>query len=189
MHQLIIFASGKGSNAAALIQYFKEHKIAEVALIVANKAEAGVLTLAKNEGIPSLVVDKKSFNAPELVATMQSHNPALIVLAGFLWKIPSGMVTAFEGKIINIHPALLPAYGGKGMYGHHVHQAVIAHGEKQSGITIHEVNEVYDDGRVLLQASCPVLKGDTEDTLANRIHQLEHFYLPRTIHFLLQSKL
>lgn len=187
MHQIIIFASGKGSNTSAIIQYFKEHKIAEIALVVTNNATAGVLSLAAMAGIPTLVVDKKSFTSPELIVQLQKHNPSLIVLAGFLWKIPAPFVAAFNGKIINIHPALLPAHGGKGMYGHHVHNAVLACGEVESGITIHQVNEVYDDGGTLLQARCPVMKEDTADTLAGRIHKLEHFYLPRVIHFMLQS--
>lgn len=187
MHQLIVFASGKGSNAAAIIQYFKAYKTAEVALIVTNNADAGALRLAAQEDIPTLVVDRDSFKEPGLIARLKQYNPSIIVLAGFLWKIPASLVSAFSGKIINIHPALLPAYGGKGMYGHHVHQAVLSAGEAESGITIHQVNERYDEGGIILQARCAVLKNDTEDTLAGRIHKLEHFYLPRTIHFLLQN--
>ncbi len=185
MDELIIFASGAGSNAAAIIAWFNANKKAKVSLIVCNKPEAGVLKIAAKEGIPTLLIDKQTIKSEDLVARMQACNPALIVLAGFLWKIPETITSAFPGKIINIHPALLPSYGGKGMYGHHVHEAVIAAGAKESGITIHYVNEAYDKGNIIVQAHCPVHTNDTADTLAGRIHQLEHFYFPRVIEYLL----
>jgi phosphoribosylglycinamide formyltransferase-1 len=118
---------------------------------------------------------------------IQACNPSLIILAGFLWKIPATLTDAFRGKIINIHPALLPEHGGKGMYGHHVHNAVLAAGKKETGITIHYVDEVYDSGDIILQARCKVLEGDTADTLAARIHELEHYFFPRTIEYLLKK--
>ncbi|MBL7691233.1 MAG: phosphoribosylglycinamide formyltransferase [Flavipsychrobacter sp.] len=186
MDNLIIFASGAGTNAAAIINWFKANGKARVSLIVCNKPQAGVLKIAERENIPTLLIDKQSIQSTEFVATLQSHNPTLIVLAGFLWKIPATMTTTFPDKIINIHPALLPKYGGKGMYGHHVHEAVIAAGEPESGITIHYVNEAYDEGNTIVQAHCPVVAGDTPDSLAARIHQLEHYYFPRVIEFLLQ---
>ncbi len=188
MHSLIIFASGKGSNAQAIIDYFKQNGKAKVSLIVSNKAEAGVLDIARNEHIPFLVVDKASFKETMLIEQLNEHKPSLIVLAGFLWKIPDTLVAAFPDKIINIHPALLPNYGGKGMYGHHVHNAVVAAKDAESGITIHYVNEVYDSGNIIVQARCKVYKGDTADSLAERIHYLEHFYFPRAIEFLLSGK-
>ncbi len=188
MHNIIIFASGKGSNARAIIDYFKTNGKARVALIVSNKQDAGVLDIAKDEHIPFLITDRKTFGEALLIDQMESYNPSLIVLAGFLWKIPESIVAAFSGKIINIHPALLPQYGGKGMYGHHVHNAVLENKEAQSGITIHSVNEAYDKGAILLQVHCPVMPEDTADTLAARVHELEHFYYPRTIHFLLDSQ-
>ncbi|RYD59374.1 MAG: phosphoribosylglycinamide formyltransferase [Sphingobacteriales bacterium] len=188
MRSLVIFASGKGSNAAAIIDYFKKTGLARVALIVSNKKDAGILDIAKNENIPAIVIDRQSFQDLSLVSQIQSHNPSLIVLAGFLWKIPEGFISAFQGRIINIHPALLPKYGGKGMYGHHVHQAVIAAGEKVSGITIHYVDEAYDSGDTIVQASCTVSADDDADSLAARIHKLEHFYFPRTIEFLLTNQ-
>ena len=187
MHSLIIFASGKGSNAQAIIDYFKESGKAQVSLIVSNKPEAGVLEIARNEHIPFLVVDKNSFKETLLIEQIRDYKPSLIVLAGFLWKIPDALVATFPDQIINIHPALLPNYGGKGMYGHHVHHAVIAAKDAESGITIHYVNEVYDNGNIILQARCKVQEDDTADTLAGRIHHLEHFYFPRTIEFLLDS--
>lgn len=187
MHSLIIFASGKGSNAAAIINYFKTNPVAKVALIVSNKADAGVLDIAKEEHIPFLIISKQSFGEQLLIDQLQSYNPSFIVLAGFLWKIPDGVVRAFNNRIINIHPALLPDFGGKGMYGHHVHHAVISTGRKESGITIHYVDEVYDNGDIILQARCPVQAGDDAAALAVRIHQLEHYFFPRTIEFLLET--
>lgn len=187
MHSLIIFASGRGSNAAAIIEHFKRLGHASVSLIVTNKANAGVLDIARAEHIPFLVIDKQSFNETLIIDQLQSYKPSLIILAGFLWKIPDHIIQAFPGKIINIHPALLPAYGGKGMYGHHVHNAVLSARDAESGITIHYVNEVYDSGNIIVQARCPVHSHDTADSLAERIHQLEHFYFPRAIEFLLQN--
>jgi phosphoribosylglycinamide formyltransferase 1 len=185
MHSLIIFASGTGTNAAAIIASCKENNKAKVSLIVCNKPDAGVLDIARNEHIPFLIIDKHTIHEALLIEQLQSYHPSLIVLAGFMWKIPPSITGAFAGKIINIHPALLPAYGGKGMYGHHVHEAVITAGEKESGITIHYVNEAYDEGNIILQAHCPVQNADTSDTLATSIHKLEHYYYPRVIEFLL----
>lgn len=188
MHSLIIFASGKGSNATAIHHYFKQNGKARIALIVTNKADAGVLDLARNEDIPFLIVDNKTLNEALLMEQLQEYNPSLIVLAGFLRKIPAAMTDAFRDRIINIHPALLPKYGGKGMYGHNVHTAVLAAKEAESGITIHYVNEVYDSGDIILQARCRVADGDDADLLAARIHALEHFYFPRAIEFLLDQQ-
>jgi phosphoribosylglycinamide formyltransferase-1 len=187
MHSLIIFASGQGTNAAAIIAHFRHSGKARVALIVTNKADAGVLRIAKEEHIPFLIIDRQRFREALFLEQLREYKPSLLVLAGFLWKVPETVLAAFPDRFVNIHPALLPLYGGKGMYGHHVHEAVLSAGDPHSGITIHQVNEVYDEGRVLLQAHCPVLPGDTADTLAGRIHSLEHFYYPRTIEFLLDS--
>jgi len=187
MQSLIIFASGRGSNAAAIIEYFKSNGKARIDLIVSNKADAGVIEIAEREHIPFLIVDKKTIGEVLLVEQIMDYKPSLIVLAGFLWKIPDSLVQAFPGKIINIHPALLPSYGGKGMYGHNVHNAVLNAKDAESGITIHYVNEVYDSGNIILQARCLVAEGDTADTLAQRIHKLEHFYFPRTIEYLLEQ--
>ncbi|MBA3827689.1 MAG: phosphoribosylglycinamide formyltransferase [Taibaiella sp.] len=187
MRSIILFASGKGSNAAAIIDHFRNNNEVAIALIVSNKATAGVLEIAASEGIPSRVIDKAAFTDKTFLQEIEAHQPALIVLAGFLWKIPDWMVAAFSNRIINIHPALLPLYGGKGMYGHHVHNAVLLAAEQQSGITVHYVNEVYDSGNVILQARCEVLPADTADSLASRIHELEHYYYPRVIEFLLSE--
>ena len=187
MHSLIIFASGTGTNAAAIIAHFKTTGKAKVALIVCNKAEAGVLDIARREEIPFLIIDKQTFHQTMLLEQMADYKPSLIVLAGFLWKIPEAIIHAYPGKIINIHPALLPGYGGKGMYGHKVHDAVISAGDKESGITIHYVNEHYDEGNIIVQARCRIQAGDTADALAANIHKLEHFYFPRAIEFLLEQ--
>jgi phosphoribosylglycinamide formyltransferase-1 len=181
MHRLVLFASGHGSNAEAILRYFKERGGVEVAAIVCNKPTAGVLQMAAREGIETLIVDRTGFADPGFPARLKVYAPGLIVLVGFLWKIPAAIIGAFPDKIINLHPALLPKYGGAGMWGRHVHQAVLASGERESGITIHRVNEHYDEGDILLQARTPVLPGDDADALAARIQGLEHFYLPRCV--------
>jgi len=187
MHSIVIFASGAGTNAAAIIDHFKANHKARVSLIVCNKPGAGVLDIAKDNHIPFLIVDKTTFGEPLMMEQIADHNPTMIVLAGFLWKIPAGVIDAYRGRIINIHPALLPAYGGKGMYGAHVHKAVIAAKEKESGITIHYVDEVYDNGGIIVQARCQVEVRDSASLLAKRIHKLEHYYYPRAIEFLLEN--
>jgi len=182
MKQFAIFASGAGSNAAAIIRHFKNHPFARVALVACNKPGAGVIQIARETGIPVCMLEKERFfrgdgYLPDLDAT----GVDAIVLAGFLWKIPERLVNAYPNRIINIHPALLPKYGGKGMYGAHVHEAVIRNGEKESGITIHEVDEHYDHGQPIFQATLPVLANDTPESLAQRIHQLEHQHYPGVI--------
>ena len=188
MHSLIIFASGTGTNARAIIEHYRQNGKAKVTLIICNNPEAGVLEIAKNEDIPFLIVDRKTFRETLLIEQMLDCKPSLIILAGFLWKIPEAVINAFPGMIINIHPALLPAYGGKGMFGHHVHNAVLAAGDSESGITVHYVNEHYDDGNIILQARCKVEADYDATRLAASIHRLEHFYFPRAIEFLLDNK-
>jgi phosphoribosylglycinamide formyltransferase-1 len=188
MHSLVIFASGAGSNAAAIIEYFKKNGKAKVGLIVCNKPDAGVLGIAQREKIPAMLVTRETFKGDQFVEELKAIDPSLIILAGFMWKIPEHVVEAFPDRIINIHPALLPLYGGKGMYGHHVHTAVLAAKEKESGITIHYVNEHYDEGNIIVQARLKVHGDEQPDDLATRIHKLEHFYFPRTIEFLLNEQ-
>jgi formyltetrahydrofolate-dependent phosphoribosylglycinamide formyltransferase len=179
---IAIFASGTGSNAQKIIDYFRNSQTVKIALIVCNKPGAGVLNIAKNESIPSLLIEKDRFlSGDAYISELNRHNISFIVLAGFLWKLPPNLVMAFKGKIINIHPALLPSYGGKGMYGNRVHEAVIAAREKESGISIHYVDEIYDHGDTIFQATCPVLETDTAESLAQRIHELEHKYYPKVI--------
>jgi formyltetrahydrofolate-dependent phosphoribosylglycinamide formyltransferase len=180
--RLAIFASGAGSNAQKIIDYFRQHPAISIALVVSNKPGAGVLAIAEKEAIPTLVIEKDRFyNGDAYLSYLQQQGISFIVLAGFLWKIPSQLIKAYPQGIINIHPALLPAHGGQGMYGHRVHEAVIAAGDKESGITIHYVDEIYDHGQIIFQASCPVLPGDTPITLAGKIHRLEHEHFPPVI--------
>jgi phosphoribosylglycinamide formyltransferase 1 len=177
---IAIFASGAGSNAQQIIHYFKNSELADVAMIFCNKPEAGVLSIAEKEKIPSLLIEKERFfRGDGYLPELENIKTDLIVLAGFLWKIPRSLIGAFPKRIINIHPALLPKYGGKGMYGQYVHQSVISAGEVESGITIHYVDEHYDNGDVIFQTACPVLENDTPEMLAQRIHQLEHLHYPK----------
>jgi phosphoribosylglycinamide formyltransferase 1 len=187
MQSLVIFASGRGSNAAAIINYFRGNGQTKVSLIVSNNAQAPVLDLAREEHIPFLIVDRNTLAETLLAEQLADCKPDLIILAGFLWKVPDSLLQRFPGKIINIHPALLPRYGGKGMYGLKVHEAVIAAGEKESGITIHYVNEHYDEGARILQAYYPLKNGETAESLAGQITRLEHFFFPKTIEYLLQN--
>jgi phosphoribosylglycinamide formyltransferase-1 len=185
--QLIIFASGAGSNAQKIIEYFKENRKAEIALIVCNNPNAGVLTIAEKEKIPVLLIEKNQFRETGYLSEIKKTNPDLIILAGFLWKIPLVLISAFPNKIINIHPALLPAYGGKGMYGNAVHDAVVNNREKESGITIHFVDEKYDHGQIIFQEKCELSENETAQSLAAKIHQLEHAFFPKTIEKLLNE--
>ena len=182
MLKIVVFASGSGSNAERIATYFAEKGTAQVQAILSNNPQAGVLARAKRLAIPSIVFDRQAFYHSDIVLNIvRSLQPDLIVLAGFLWKVPVYLTETYPDKIINIHPSLLPKYGGKGMYGAHVHQAVIDHGEKESGITIHYVNEHYDEGNIIFQAKTEVLPTDTADTLAEKIHQLEYQHFPEVI--------
>lgn len=188
MKHIAIFASGAGSNARKIIEHFRNSSSATVSLVVSNKPEAGVLQIAADNDIPVLLIEKEEFfRGHAYVDFLKNLDIDLIVLAGFLWKIPSALLAAFPGKIINIHPALLPKYGGKGMYGNNVHQAVIHAGDQESGITIHYVDDQYDHGATIFQARCPVLETDTADTLAQRVHQLEHKYYPLEVEKLVRD--
>jgi phosphoribosylglycinamide formyltransferase 1 len=177
--KVAIFASGAGSNAQKLIDYFRKHSQIKIALIVCNKPGAGVLTIAQKENIPSLIIEKEQFfRGNAYVDELKQQNIDFIVLAGFLWKVPVQLVKAYPQRIINIHPALLPNYGGKGMYGRFVHEAVIEAKETESGISIHYVDELYDHGQLIFQARCTIEAGDTPDSLAQKIHALEHEHYP-----------
>lgn len=175
-----IFASGTGSNAQKIIDYFKPSKHINIALIVCNNPVAGVLKIGSTENIPRLLIEKEIFRSTGYIPELKKHQIDFIVLAGFLWKIPPVLIRAFSNKIINIHPALLPAYGGKGMYGNAVHAAVIEAKEKESGITIHYVDEIYDHGKIIFQATCAVDKNESVESLSKKVHELEHnFYAPQ----------
>jgi phosphoribosylglycinamide formyltransferase-1 len=175
MKKIAIFASGSGSNAQAIVEYFKSHPVIQVTCIFSNRADAYVLERAKILGIPSYIFNRDEYyNTSKVLSILRNNHIDFIVLAGFLWLVPAYLIRAFPKKIVNIHPALLPKYGGKGMYGMNVHQSIIQNGEKESGITIHYVNERYDEGNIIFQVKCPVEKNDTPEMLAARIHRLEH---------------
>jgi len=179
---IAIFASGAGSNAENLIKYFSTKNSGKVVLVLSNKPHAPVLERAAKLGVESTIFDRDEFYTSGKVLKMLTERDVdFVVLAGFLWFIPGYLTRAFDGCIVNIHPALLPAYGGKGMYGDRVHSAVLQAGEKESGITIHYVNEIYDSGDIIFQARCPVLPGDDIHSLAARVHELEYRYFPRVV--------
>lgn len=190
LKKLAIFASGTGTNAQKIIDHFRANHEVSIALIVSNKPDAGVLRIAAVEKIPALVIDKERFfRGNAYTDELEALGIDLIVLAGFLWKIPPALIHAFPERIINIHPALLPKYGGRGMYGHHVHDAVIASGDPETGITIHFVDELYDHGKNIFQATVPVTKEDNAASIAKKVQVLEHEYYPKVIDSLLQKRL
>ena len=179
---IVLFASGSGSNVENIASFFKEDPRVRIKGVLCNNPGAGVVDRCKRLKLPLFCFNRPAFQEPEvLLQLLRGLEPDLIVLAGFLWKIPEEMVRAFPKKIINIHPALLPSFGGKGMYGMYVHQAVLATGEKESGITVHFVNEAYDEGAIILQEKVAIVDGETPESLAGKIHQLEYKHYPRVI--------
>nr|WP_298996381.1 phosphoribosylglycinamide formyltransferase [uncultured Allomuricauda sp.] len=188
MKRIVILASGSGSNAEQISTYFADNDGVKIAAILTNKNTAKVLERAKRLQIPAFYFNKMAFsNSDAVVNLLQSLNPDIIVLAGFLWKIPLNIVNAFPKKIINIHPALLPKYGGKGMFGNHVHSAVKTNNETETGITIHYVNENYDEGAIIHQAKVAVEPSDDVETIANKVHELEYAHFPKVIEKLLEN--
>jgi len=182
MKRIVIFASGSGTNAENIIKYFQGNGLAEVVQVLSNKKDAKVLMKAQKWGVSSLSFEKSELlESATIYDLMLKLNPDLIVLAGFLLKFPENIINAFPNKIINVHPALLPKYGGKGMYGSNVHKAVVANNEKESGITIHYVNEHYDEGNIIFQASTKVSINDTFEDVAAKIHILEQKHFPLVI--------
>lgn len=180
--QLVLFASGSGTNVEAIATSFKDHPAITVSAVLTNKRDAKVLDRCNRLNISALYFNKTAFTQSDVVLNLlKSLHPDLIVLAGFLWKIPESIVTAFPNKIINIHPALLPKHGGKGMYGMRVHKAVLDAGDHESGITIHYVNEAYDEGNIIMQAHVPVASDETPESLAQKVHQLEYEHYARVI--------
>ena len=185
MKRISIFVSGNGTNLQRIAEYFANNPDVEIVNVVCNNPKAYAIERAKSLGIPVRMVTKAEFNSPEFTQEMAESRLDLVVLAGFLWKIPVSLIQAYPHHIVNIHPALLPKYGGKGFYGEHVHEAVVAAKEAFSGITIHFVDEIYDNGETILQAYIPVSEKETPDSLAAKIHQLEQAYFPVTIEQLL----
>jgi phosphoribosylglycinamide formyltransferase-1 len=186
-HRLAVFASGSGSNAENIARYFDGREDVKVVLFLSNKKNAYVLERGKKLRIASHAFEKTDMEEGRILKLLQENQVNFIVLAGYLQKIPPEIIQAYPDKIVNIHPALLPKFGGKGMYGERVHEAVIQAGEKESGITIHYVNEHYDRGNIIFQASCPVLASDTPSELARRVHELEYLHYPRIIDKLLKK--
>lgn len=186
---IAIFASCAGSNAQNIINHFKNHAFIKTVLIVCNKPNAGVLLIAEKENIPSLLIEKeKFFKGDAYTEELSAAKIDFLILAGFLWKVPSLLIKKFSGRIINIHPSLLPKYGGKGMYGHFVHEAVINAKEKESGITIHYVDELYDHGSIIFQEKCVINENDTAEDVAKKIHLLEQKNFPRIIEEVIDSQ-
>ncbi len=182
MITIAIFASGRGSNAIQIIEHAHQVEIFTVGLIVSNKADAAILSYAESMSIPSIVLDKKSFyNSAYSVDILRQYSIDLVVLAGFLWLVPPSLVKAFPDRIINIHPALLPRFGGKGMYGSNIHNAVFAAGENRSGVTIHYVNEAYDEGKFIIQASTQIAQCISPEEIAQKVLKLEHYFFPRVV--------
>lgn len=188
MKRIAIFVSGGGTNLQRIAEYFASNDNVDIVCVVSNNKDAYANQRARNLGIPLLLVEKEYFNSDLFVERMQFLAVDLIVLAGFLWLIPQNLINAFPNKIINIHPALLPKYGGKGFYGHHVHEAVVAAHEKESGITIHYVNEEYDSGNIIFQKTVALTPTDTPDDVAAKIHILEQENFPVVIENLLFDK-
>jgi len=189
MKNIAIFASGSGTNAENIIRYFATSKSVKIAVVLSNNQHVGVHGRVNKLGVPSFVFSREDFvEGTPVLQKLADYQVDFIVLAGFMNKISDPLLQAFPNKIINIHPALLPKYGGKGMYGMHVHEAVVAAEEKESGITIHYINENYDEGATIFQATCPVLSSDTPEEVANKVHALEYKHYPQVIEKLFCTK-
>ncbi len=187
--KIVVFASGSGTNAENIIKFFKKSPNTSVVAVFSNKRSAKVLKRAHDLNVKALYFDKDAlYNSYDVLHILEDINPDLIVLAGFMWIFPEDILKKFPGKIVNIHPALLPKYGGKGMYGMRVHETIIKNKEKESGISIHFVNENYDEGKIIFQAKTDISEEDTPESLAEKIHKLEYKHFPEIIQQLLQKK-
>jgi phosphoribosylglycinamide formyltransferase-1 len=188
MNNIAIFASGSGTNAENLIRFFRTSQFGRVQVVLTNRSDAGVIDRAQALEVESLVFTREQFySSNEVLDLLVERNIDYIVLAGFLWLVPENLLLSFENKIVNIHPALLPKYGGKGMYGSRVHRAVIEAGESESGISIHYVNPEYDEGDIIFQARCDIEPGESPDSLAEKIHELEYKFFPTVVENLLKK--
>jgi len=187
--KIVVFASGSGTNAENIIKFFQKQPNASVVAVFSNKRSAKVLKRAHDLNVKALHFDRDAlYNSYDVLHILEDINPDLIVLAGFMWIFPEDILKRFPNKIVNIHPALLPKYGGKGMYGMHVHEAIIQNKEKESGISIHYVNENYDEGEIIFQAKTDISEEDTPESLAEKIHKLEYKHFPEILQQLLQKK-
>jgi phosphoribosylglycinamide formyltransferase-1 len=187
MKNIVIFASGSGSNAENIMAHFSASTTATVVAVFCNNGEAKVVDRAKNWNVPTVLFTKEELSSNAVLAQLQLYAPDLIILAGFLLKFPSNIIQAYPNKIINIHPALLPKYGGKGMYGMHVHKAVVQNEDKETGITIHYVNENYDEGNVIFQERVALKAKDSPEDVAMKVLELEHLFLPQVVEQLLNQ--
>lgn len=187
MKKIAILASGSGTNAENIIKYFQDSPHGKVTMVLSNNPDAYVLERARKLDVPSRTFTREQLRNGEVLSWLKKEDTELVVLAGFLWLIPGELVEAFSGRMVNIHPALLPKYGGKGMYGERVHEAVCASGDTESGITIHLVNEKYDEGDILLQAHCAVEPDDSPAAIAEKVHALEYQYYPKVIESMLKN--
>ena len=189
-HKIAILVSGTGTNAINIIEYFEKNSVADVALVVSNKTDALAVEKAQNKGVKTIVFNNESFKKNSIVLNyLKSKSIDFIVLAGFLMKVPNDIIHAYPNKIVNLHPSLLPKYGGKGMYGNHVHRAVIEAQESESGISIHFVNEEYDEGAIIFQAKVSIEKEDSVEVLAQKIRQLEHRFFPKIVEQVISKSL
>ena len=189
-HKIAILVSGTGTNAINIIEYFEKNSVADVALVVSNKTDALAVEKAQNKGVKTIVFNNESFKKNSLVLNyLKSESIDFIILAGFLMKVPNDIIHAYPNKIVNLHPSLLPKYGGKGMYGNHVHRAVIEAQESESGISIHFVNEEYDEGAIIFQAKVSVEKKDSVEVLAQKVRQLEHRFFPKIVEQVISKSL
>ena len=190
IHKIAILVSGAGTNAINIIEYFEKNSVADVTLVISNKTDALAVEKAQNKGVRTIVFNNESFKKNgKVLDYLRSQSIDFIVLAGFLMKIPNDVIHAYPNKIVNLHPSLLPKYGGKGMYGKYVHRAVIEAQESESGISIHFVNEEYDEGAIIFQAKVSVEKGDSVEVLAQKIQQLEHRFFPKVIEQVISKSL
>ena len=189
MKRILIFASGSGSNAENIIKYFENKDAGTVVAVFSNNSSAGVLDKAKKLAVPTVIFSKDELNTGKVLREVLKFQPDLIVLAGFLLKFPQDLIDAYSNKVINIHPALLPKFGGKGMYGMHIHKAVVENKENETGITIHYVNENYDEGNIIFQQNVPLSEGETPESVAVKIHELEQKHFPVIIEKLLLNNL
>ena len=188
MKRIVLFASGSGSNVENIIKYFQESKTIQVTQVLTNNKNAKVIERCKNLNINYLIFNRTEFYSSNKIIKLLKSQADYIILAGFLWKIPQQIIDTFPNKIINIHPALLPKYGGKGMYGMHIHEAIINNKETETGITIHFVNENYDEGAIIFQKKVTVTNTDTSATIASKIHELEMTYFPKVIEAVVLGK-
>jgi phosphoribosylglycinamide formyltransferase-1 len=189
MKKILIFASGSGTNAENIIQYFEKKNTGTVVAVFTNNSNAKVIDRAKKFQVPTVIFSKDELNTGKTLQSISNFHPDLIVLAGFLLKFPENIIKAYPNRIVNIHPALLPKFGGKGMYGMHIHNAVIENKEIETGISIHYVNENYDEGNIIFQQNVPISEGDTPESVAAKIYTLEQYYFPEVIEKLLTSNL